>query len=166
MSETSTNNGDKNSATNKVLKILAYPISFATGLFVTKTNLSDAAYNQFKHYGGIEQLRTQGAEGMRQILEEGAHNALLGISNSGLPDKVVEHRANYFPKFEARKKAFGINNIVDEWKIAHRSEKHNAVINGIMVTAVVLGALLEVTNSKMFNNFFSKKDSSPGSNER
>lgn len=159
MKETQSPETDNLTATGKFLKIAAYPVSFLTGFFVTKVNISDSAYNHFKHYDGIADIRKEGTGAIKKIFQEGIDNAKKGVGNEGFLKKVVEHRNEYFPKIEGRKKALGIHSFFDEWKVVHRSDKQNAVINGIMVTAVALGALLEVTNTKMFNNFFSRSDS-------
>lgn len=151
---------------SQIVKLAAYPISVGLGLWAARVNISDACYNTIRDFDGFGDFLQQRRIGLGDKFRAARRNIEAGISNEGFPNIVRADRLDYFPIVEQRKLDLGIKNVFDEIKFIHRSHKQTAIINGLTIGAVSLGALLAVANSRAVNNLFAKSDKPPSEMSR
>ena len=155
---------ESSSPFTKALKILAYPISLGAGLWTARINTSDATYQRMKIDGGIDDLRntlmakrkemTQKA--VASLEHEGAETATREfIAASKVADKA------YFKAIEDRYAKLGLSTFAEQWDFIHRSQRQDAIINGLTITGITIGALLTIANSKAVSNLFEPGEESP-----
>lgn len=152
---------------SKVLSWAAYPVSAVAGMWTARKNIGDGVYERLKRDGGLDDLRDPLLV-ERRTLTEGAAKSILAqqvdrVRQSFLPDSSSKDKA-YFEKVEQRIRDLGLEPIGKQWKYVHRSHRQNAIINGIFMSSVTLGAMLGIADSKTLEHLLRGKETSQ--NER
>lgn len=146
---------------NKALKVLAFPISLATGFWTMKINTSDSVYSRLKIDGGLDDLRDSLLKERRAMTQEAVSQIGTKGESAAVQHFLQESKATdgaYFKKIEGRLEELGLHSFPAQWEFIHRSQKQSAIINGLTITGITLGALLSVANSKALARFFADDD--------
>lgn len=154
---------DNPSLFSKLLSWAAYPASAVAGLWTAKKNVEDGVYERLKIDGGLDDIRAP-LLAERKAMTEGAVKNILAeqisqVQQSFLPDSLSKDKG-YFQKVEQRIRDLGLEPIGKQWKFVHRSHRQNAVINGIFMSSVTLGAMLGIADSKTLEHLLRGKESS------
>ena len=151
----------KTSPFMKAIEILTFPVSGLAGLWTTHISIRNDAqevakapdlflHKTFTDYQKVrvkhDHLRETNAITKQewQALDTGSRNAYRAI----LDAKMEEH---------------GLGTFMSKWNYVSRSARQKAVIEGMGVAMVAVGALLSITNSKFVQHMF---DSDTKGNER
>lgn len=154
---------DAPSLFSKVLSWAAYPLSAVAGLWTARKNIGDGVYERLKIDGGLDDLRDPLLVERRTLTEGAAKNILAQqisqVRQSFLADSSSIDKL-YFQKVEQRIRDLGLEPIGKQWKYVHRSHRQNAVMNGIFMSSVTLGAMLGIADSKTLDHLLRGKESS------
>jgi hypothetical protein len=145
---------------SKGLSWAAYPISALAGLWTAKVNIGDAVYDRLKIDKALDDIRTPLTEQRAALSQEATSDILSGQITeraSRYAEKCNAADKAYFPKVEARIKALGLEAFADQWKFVHRSQKQSAIMNGVFMSSVTLGAILGIADSKVLAHLFSSR---------
>lgn len=161
MSEQNQQSDSSTSIFNRTLKILAIPVSLATGFWTMKTNTSDAVYQRLKIDGGIDDLRNPLLEKRKDLTQTlvsqlSTHEDPSALAQFHKESKLID--AAYFKKIEGRLEELGMESFPAQWKFIHRSHRQSAIINGLTISGIAIGALLSIANSKALARAFSLGD--------
>ena len=142
---------------NKVLKLIAWPVSVVTGFMVAHTEVRDKAYNMAKRQGVFDALlpthnnenRANHAQRVADVIDKEAFMA-----------EHIHIKQSYSKQIQSQMEHMGIGSFTKKWNYIHRTDKQNAVISGVMIGAVALGALLTASASRNINEllFGNSKD--------
>ncbi len=130
------------------LNILAYPASLVSGFFVWKNHVYQESLGTRERKGDFDELQKKSKEEYAVINEEIKTNRSL--SDLEKREKQYQHRINYDKGREAILKEKGFTNIFHHYKGIASHARDNALISGLTIFGVSLGAMLMVANSKSF----------------
>lgn len=152
---------DNPSLFSKWLSWAAYPVSAVAGLWTAKVNIGDAVYDRLKRDKALDDIRNPLIEQRATLSQEAASD----IISSQITDRVSRYAEKcnvadkaYFHNVGARLKALGLDSFAEQWKFVHRSQKQSAVMNGVFMSSVTLGAILGIADSKVLAHLFSRRD--------
>lgn len=153
----------KESPINRILRIAAYPIAGISGLFVMGNDLHRSAYEKSKgipgnpHFKDIQsKFDGQYAEIARDF-EAGVLNTAQRLEKELVVKK--QYSAAVGEKMEKlgfSDKWFRMKDITNKWETVNRGSKQQAVINGLTVAGIAVGALLATTNSQLLDDLGAK----------
>lgn len=143
---------------NKVLRVVAYPVAAISGFFVTANEVHNAVYSKLKDTPGDPYF----GEIAKKFKGEYAKNAQEYISGeidaaARLQDE-LRIKKQYSEAIGAKLSELGFSdgffrmkNFTNKWQTVSRGTKQNAVINGLTVAGIAIGAILSTTNSRLFD---------------
>lgn len=130
------------------LNILAYPVSAFSGFLVWKNHVYQESLGTRERKGDFKDLQEKSKEEYAVINNEIKTNKSL--SDLEKREKQYQHRINYDKGREAILKEKGFTNIFHHYKGIASHARDNALISGLTIFGVSLGAMLMVANSKSF----------------
>jgi len=153
----------------KALNVAAYPISGLLGLWTTANDVHYAAYVKLKTqkradgksiaFGDLEEK--YGA----QYAENGAKLVAGSIDAGEFLSKDLAIKELHSPQVGARMAAAGLGNewlglkkLPQKWQFIGRDGKQRAVISGLTIAGISIGALLTIANSKSLGSLLGGKE--------
>jgi hypothetical protein len=152
---------------SKLLSWMAYPASAIAGLWTAHVNIGDAVYDRLKTDHALDDLRSNLLQERRGLSEAAAKECTTGKPGDhcrSYAERCIETDRRYFPKIEQRLRELELDTFGKQWKFVHRSHRQNAVMNGMFMSSVVLGAMLGIADSKTIAHLLGEK-SAPTKNE-
>lgn len=152
--------GKKNKiSASDALTVVAYPISAAAGLYAAKQNIRDHSSKYHRKIGtfqGIEDLERQTKEAVEKAEATGG-NPRLEMAKG--VERVEEFKATRF-------KQMGYKSVLHNFRDLTENGRTEAVVVGLTVTGITLGALLMIANSKnTFDKIFGHADKDTGASK-
>jgi hypothetical protein len=136
---------------NRILRVAAYPIALASGLWATHTDLRNTSYDSARRQGAFNDL----LEKHRPIASQGVQDRIAGkISAEEFFQQAMKNKGEYSKAVDERMKTLGVKSMFDKWKYINRADKKHALVEGMKVVGISLGAMLTVANSKSLVDFF------------
>lgn len=154
---------------NRMIKIAAYPIAAISGFAVMNRDVHSSAYQKAKGVVGnplfkdiadtYEPQFTKNAEALMRKdnpisqQEFSAIDMKIKTAHSNAVSKRIE-------KLGLGNEFFGLKNFSTKWNYINRSKRQQAMINGLTVSGIAIGALLTIGNSKVLGDMLSTPDDS------
>jgi hypothetical protein len=143
---------------NRVLKMAAYPAAALSGFWATSVNVHNSAYNKAKALGAFDDILETATTRSKSEVEARRKGQ---ISLEEFSEKWPKSKLAFQEAAEARMKYMGLDSFKNKWKYMAKESKQEAVLVGLTVTGIAIGALLTIANSKTVGNLFgSEKDDS------
>jgi len=136
---------------NRMIKIVAYPISLAAGFLVTNTSVRDSAYQKAKKRGGFDDIEIKFGGKDRQDLV--LKNSQL-ITQEEWLERAIKNKLSHSAAVQEKMEELGINRFASKWKYINRGNKQKAIIDGLTVAGISIGAILTIANTKSLTEFF------------
>ena len=137
----------------RVIKFLAYPFSLAAGLLVTHTSVRDSAYQKAKKRGGFCDIE-------ETFGNEHSHDLALRlnerISKEEFLERSISNKVRHSHAVQEQMEKLGIAGFTSKWNYINRGNKQKAIIEGLTVGGIAIGAILTIANSKSLTQLFSK----------
>jgi hypothetical protein len=144
---------------SKTLKVAAYPIAAIAGYLVVAHDTLQSVYDDIK---GPKDKGLRGAY-------EAEKNRLVKLgkeaaANHTAPSEDIAAKKNILNKTYNRQintelKEMGLGSTIKRWNWIHPGDRRQALFRGIEAGAIVLGAVLLVSSSKLVTEMFKKNDS-------
>ncbi len=157
-------NKERDSLITRILKVAAFPVAGISGLWVTSNDLHTSAFSKAKsvsgnpHFGPIaDKYRNE------YIANAQAFEAKLpGSSQAEFLAKELEIKTRQSMEVGAKleemgfgHRYFGLKDLGNKWRYVNRGSRQQALINGMTVAGITVGAILSVSSSKLLDNVFS-----------
>lgn len=161
--ETTVEKREKMPWVNRIISIAAYPIAGISGIWVAANELHNAAYQKAKgldgnpHFGEIQKLYDGKYVDIAKKFEDGLLNTQQRLTAEWAVKK------EYSKAVGGKMKALGfgdgwgrMEDLPNKWHSVNRGTKQSAIISGLTVAGVAIGALLTIANSKSLIEYFSQ----------
>jgi len=138
-----------------LIKAIAYPFSAIVAAWTTRNSIRDSVYDELKKHGAFKTLLDGHELKMGQLLQNPptVEKAIQTIEDKIKLDK------EFYNKTTDLLKERKLDGISRQWKFINLSNKQNAVLRGMTVMGITLGALIAIANSKTFTDLFKKQES-------
>jgi len=140
----------------KALEVAAYPLSAMAGYLFTKRSIHDSAYDNAKFMGAVDGVSAPHRKQLVKIGEQAN-----SVVNAGKEFDLIAATAKEFihhpGNVDKRMEQLGLGSLVKQWKFTSPYQKQKALMHGFGAVGVTIGAMLLVAESKIFNDFFTKK---------
>jgi len=150
---------------NKILKVVAYPVAAISGLWVAGREVHNGVYQKASSVEGnpiFGDIRSQFKPQYTKNAEEAVSGAIskeVFLANE-FAIKTEHSRAigERLEKigFSNRNQGFGFKNFAAKWKYVNNGTKQSAIIQGLTVSGIAIGAMLTIANSKSIIDYFAK----------
>lgn len=161
--ETAPANEEK-SAINTTLKLLSYPLAVVAGAWATNSTVRAGFYkgvSKLKEFKDIEEKYGKQYQDASTQCKKGL------IDKAQRAESWATTRKNQLQEIEGLMETLGTNTFLSKWKEISRGNQQNAIITGLSVTGIAIGAILTVSNSKTLSGFFfPQNDAGENSHER
>ena len=140
---------------NRMLKVAAYPIAAISGLWVTHTSIH-AKFNQYARELKEFQVIEKKFAPLRQEL---ATKCDMGIIDkvTNLTEGSKLRLANRHA-IDVQMEKLGYDGVINKFRGLSRNKRQLAIVEGMTVAGIAIGALLTMANSKTLIEFFSGKE--------
>jgi hypothetical protein len=168
---TTTPPSEKPGIVSKTLRVIAYPVSAFAGYWVAKQRIRDSAYENAKFhnaFGAKGEMVRRGEEGVQKFHEKlkeigtEAQKAIRDGTPFDIVEKVGHHHAAHKQDVEAGLKAVGLGPLYKRWKFNTPHQKNMAILDGVTIAGISIGALLTMADSKTLSHLFVSKDREKG----
>ena len=153
---------------NRALKIAAYPIAGLSGLLVAANDLHGSAYKKAQSVLGdpfFGKIHAKHKPLYKANAEQYERRDKGGVVLTKFFDEEMRIKNLHSPAVGMKMKElgfseefFGLKDIVHKWKYVNRGSKQQAVVNGMTVAGIAIGALLTMAGSKTLIEMFSGKE--------
>jgi hypothetical protein len=160
---------NESSLLSKALKVVSLPVAAISGYIVTSINIRHSAYENAKDHGMFKDLSgsykdakgneviTPRQEAMHALGEKVMAAEKIGQRVDVLAESIPLH-ANYGKSFTKRMETAKLGSFVKQWRFTSPFQQQNALINGLTVAGVAIGAILSIANMKTIQHAFSSQD--------
>jgi hypothetical protein len=147
--ETPTNQYDDTSAfLTKTLKLLALPLSAVTGLFFGHTFVRNKSYDNLKNLGAFDAERNARLKSAQEIYPKWG-------DTKDVTSEIKELSRNYSKRMDDRIADMGYETMGKRFKLLHRNQKFDAVMQFFTAAGVMLGVVLTIADHKnIFGDLF------------
>lgn len=157
MLEAPIDNEDNPGLINRAIKVLAYPFSAVIGYWVTRSHIRNSTYDNLKEHGGFSDILPSHDEGLRKSIGGAVERV-----NRGEIVEIVKETAplqhEYTAAIRNRFRQMGVGDLSKQWGFIHKTQKHQAMLDGLTATGITLGSLLVIANSKAIGKLFQRRD--------
>jgi hypothetical protein len=143
---------DDSSFLSKLLRFVAFPVAGVSGYYASLTEVRNKAHQVARQTGvldDIDPLWEAQRKANAKLRVEGA----ITETEHLLRDRV--NRAGHRAALDARMEYMGLGGFLPKLNYISRSSKQRALIDGMTVAGISLGALLTIANSKSITTLFS-----------
>lgn len=155
MKNSNNNNANQESkgtaAAHAAADTLSYAVAIGTGWAATDLSVRGSMYKNFAAQGVFNELQASRKEQYKALLDDIAKGNKVGV-----PQRVHNIESAYRDLTAQKFKDLGVNGFQDWWKTLKRNQKVDALVSGLTVSGVVIGALMLVTNSREFNSMVAR----------
>jgi hypothetical protein len=148
---------DSPSLYQRVMKLLAYPVAIASGYWAASTRVHNDAYNQAKRLGVFNDVLKDMTPKSEAVVQNRIDNK---ITVEKFTHDSMELKGEYQRLADARLKHVGLDTFRKKWNYMEKSSKQVAIIEGLTVFGIAIGAMLTMGESKALSKIFSKKEKS------
>lgn len=144
---------------SRLIKWLTYPIAAVSGFWAANVSVHNNAYNTAKTLGAFDDILDVATPKSISDL----HQGVVGkISTAECYARSIENKLNYQKLADERMAKIGLDSFRSKWNYMAKANKQDAVLIGMTVFGIAIGALFAISESKTLNNLISseKKDSS------
>lgn len=135
---------------SKVLRVLAFPISFISGLIVAHVQVRGSAAREAINDGSLKDIVDNYSKQRSPIITARIRGELSAEEFSKLS---IEARDIYRHAADARMQHMGHGSFLERLSYVPRSAAQKALLEGVAVAGVTLGALLALSNSRLLSVF-------------
>jgi hypothetical protein len=140
---------------SKVLKWAGYPLAAISGYLVARNSVREDAYDTAKRFGVFDDILKE----YKPINETNVKARLAGeITQEEFLARSAMTKTGYSKAASERLEHMGIGEFPEMWNYIRRGSKQRAVIEGMTVAGIAIGAWLTIANSKPFASLFAKDD--------
>lgn len=137
---------------------ISYLVSGYSGWMATDLSIRSSMYKNFAAQGVFNDLQKERNADYKKILDK-----IAGGDKDKIAETVHALEEGYRLKVRERFKEIGIDGMSDWWRTLKRNQRMDAIVNGLTVSGIAIGALMLVSNSREFNallsrNFESKEE--------
>jgi hypothetical protein len=161
------NTSDEPGLLSKALKALSVPIGAVSGYIVTRINIRHSAYENAKNHNMFKDITGSGTK--REQAMHVIGEAVIGAEKTGKQFEVLAQsiplHADYQKAFTKRMETAKLGTFLKQWKFTSSFQQQNAVINGLTVAGVAIGAIYAIASSKMIQHAFSNRDAEKASGQ-
>jgi hypothetical protein len=125
----------------RMLNIVAYPISAAVGYYVGDASIRRSIYTNFAKRKHFVDLQTIQDTAIKAVMDEAKHNPAVNLSTA-----IHGINETYRQSVKSRFESWGMRGITDYWKGLHRNQKIEAIGLAITVSGIALGAMLTMSD--------------------
>jgi hypothetical protein len=162
--ETNSNNNSTpplHNARRTAFDLASYGVAGVSGAVAVDLNVRQSMYKNFATHGifnDLQAIRTKQYKDLYANIEKGeVHDVPSQVSTI---EKI--YRANIKERFEG----MGIKHFGDWWHTLTRSQKLDAVVQGLTVSGIAIGALMMINNSPELERFFNSPNEKNAGTER
>jgi hypothetical protein len=137
---------------NKIMKAVGYPVAAISGLWATKVSVHNNAYNTAKKLGAFDDILEKTTPESRSQIKDLINNA---IPTEEYITKSLQSKAAYQAAADERLELMGLNTFKNKWDYMAKASKQDAVLIGLTVSGIAIGAWLSIANNKSLSNLFS-----------
>lgn len=145
---------------NRMLAVAAFPISALTGYWTASVTAHHASYNKAKGLGTFDDLSAIASSKGKADIQD----ALKGeITTEEFGQRVIKNTEAFrTPGFERMEKlglqySHDLKTFKNKWNFMSLESRQTALLNGLAVSGITIGAVLSMANSKTLTNMFSGK---------
>lgn len=139
----------------KVLKWAGYPVAAVSGYLVTRTAVNEETYETAKRFGVFDDILKE----YRPLNDVNVKARMADeISQSEFLARSAITKAGYSKAASKRLEHMGVSEFPEMWNYIRRGARQRAVIEGMTVAGIAIGAWLTIANSKPFASLFAKDD--------
>lgn len=150
---------EKANIVTRVLKVLTFPISAAAGFLVTHIEVRGHANKQAKQQRAADPIFDKIVQANDDAIAENTRRFdAKEVTLKEFRALERENRKTYRRDADARMKQLGRGNFLGKFDYISRSNKNQALIEGITVATIAIGVLLTIADSKTLNNMFQKDE--------
>ena len=147
---------EQSSLVGKAVKILSYPLAALSGFWAAKVSVHNSAYNTAKSLGAFDDILESATPKSKMDIKEGVQGI---IDTAECYRRSIVNKLSYQKLADERMEKIGLDSFAKKWNYMAKANKQDAVLIGMTVFGVAIGALLTMSNSKTLNNLFSKDSS-------
>lgn len=155
MSNNDNNTENESGIVSKALKIIAVPVSAASGLFYGNSRVRNQNYNNLRNRGIFKDLKDAHDDNVRALMPEVGKTKDISEDLSKLNKALSE-------KIDTRIKDIGFGTFQKKFKNIHSTQRVETIIGAITVTTLVLGAILAIADHKSITDLFADKSKDNG----
>ncbi len=145
---------EKSGFFSKILKAVSVPVAAAAGFTVTYTEVRGNARKSAKQDGTLSDVVKDNEISQGAVIELRKAGQ---ISKEEFLARSATNRDIYRKAADARLDHMGHGSFLKKFDYISRSNKSRAIIEGLAVTGIAIGAMFAVANSKVLDTMFSKK---------
>lgn len=125
---------------------ISYGVAGYSGWLATDLSIRTGMYKNLASQGVFDDIQKQRKSDYQNLLREAeTGNQII------LPEKIRVLEETYRDSVRQRIEGLGIKGMEDWWKLLKRNQKMDAIVQGLTVSGIAIGALMLVTNSREFN---------------
>lgn len=152
---------EKTSLLEKAVRLFAFPIAGISGLWAGHVSLRSSTKNTAKDFGVFaridkERIPVSTATTMKRLAGETSVAEFLAED--------AANKAEYTRQVGVELEKLGLNKTANQWKYVSQISKQRAVIEGMTVAGIAVGALLTITESKLLSRMFTHNKDQEGQN--
>lgn len=143
----------------RVTRFLTIPAGLWSGIWSMRQTVHNRAYETSKALGAYDDILAV----MTPKSQENMSNLLAGnINTEEFWKRSMKLKAEFQHLGDERSKSIGLTSFLHKWQYMPRSAKQEAIINGITVSSVVVGAMIALSANKSFSELLGlKQDETP-----
>lgn len=144
---------------SKALKLLGFPIAAISGYWSGSVSIRNSAYDNAKEHGLFDDFHSSSHDSMKNIGAKARQAISEGKPFDILTESVPLHTMRDAQIAERLEKV-GLGNFEKQWKFTSRYQKQNALLNGLTVAGIAIGAIFSMAHSKAVQKLFTKHEPS------
>ena len=158
-----TENQENPNAFSRALKVIAYPFALVAGFWATNVRVHNSAYNVARTLKGFEDILGQETP---KSEKEMAQRIAGELEKDEFFSRAINNRLSYTKAATERMEHLGLDSFYKKWRYIAEESKQVAIIEGLTISGIAIGALLTMANSKRLTTLFSRKHTEEDAQER
>lgn len=140
---------------SRLLRVLAYPIAAISGYWAADVSAHNSAYNTAKSLGAFDDILAVSTPRSRLEIQELITDK---IATKEFWSKALASKSEYQIKADERMYKMGLRGFRSKWDYMAKANRQDAILVGMTVAGIAIGALLTMAESKAINNLFGSDD--------